>query len=116
MRLPCLLLLLILPCFATVLHAQDLATTCHASSSYDVTVNADSLLFDRSTPAPLRVELQQGTLHTDGVAVHLNAENQDRLALFERELRALVPRVRAVAQDGVDMALQAMQRDRKSVV
>lgn len=93
------------------LHAQDLAATCHASSSYDVTLKPGSLLFDRPAPAPLQVELQQGALRTDGVAVKLNAENQDRLTLFERELRELAPRVRTVARNGVDIAVQAMSRE-----
>lgn len=111
MHLPRLLILFALPWATPLLHAQDLATTCHASSSYNVTVKTGSLLFDRATPAPFHVELQQGALRTDGAAVSLNAENQDRLVLFERELRALVPRVRAVAQKGVDMAVQAMHAE-----
>ncbi len=93
------------------LHAQDLAATCHASSSYDVTVKPDSLLFDRSSPEPQRVELLRGVLRTDGVAVPLKAEDRDRLTLFERELRALVPRVRTVARNGVDMAVQAIRAE-----
>src|SRR6185312_13608502 len=50
------------------------------------------LLFDRPSPAPTRVELQHGNLRTDGVAATLNPEQQDRLTLFERDLRALAPR------------------------
>jgi len=92
-------------------HAQDLAATCHASSSYDVTLDTDRVIFDRAAPAPLRVELRQGVLHTDGVAVRLNAEDKDRLALFERDLRALAPRVRTVAQNGVDLAVQALRAE-----
>ncbi|HZY33281.1 MAG TPA: hypothetical protein VFE75_05915, partial [Rhodanobacter sp.] len=98
LRLPILLLSLFA---AWSTHAQDLATTCHASSSYDVTLKPGSLLFDRPAPAPFHVELQQGALRTDGATVKLNAENQDRLALFERDLRALAPRVRTVARNGV---------------
>lgn len=96
---------------AAPLSAQDLATTCHATSSYDVTLNADSVAFDRATPAPSRVEIRQGLLRTDGVTVRLNAENQDRMTLFERDLRALAPRVRAVAQNGVDIAVQAVRAE-----
>lgn len=92
-------------------HAQDLAETCHASSSYDVTLKPASLLFDRPAPAPFHVELQQGELRTDGVAVKLNAENQDRLTLFERQLRELAPRVRTVARNGVDIAAQALRSE-----
>jgi hypothetical protein len=111
MRLPRLLISLVLSCTGVTLHAQDLATTCHASSSYDVTLKADSVMFDRASPAPFHVELQQGALRTDGVAVHVTAENQDRLALFERELRALAPRARTVAQNGADMAAQALRAE-----
>ena len=39
------------------LHAQDLATTCQASSSYDVTLKPAELSFDRPQPAPFHVEL-----------------------------------------------------------
>lgn len=90
------------------LHAQDLATTCHASSSYDLTVAQGSLLFDRPQPSPHRVELQDGTLRADGVNVPLRAEDQDRLSVFERELRALMPRAKAVADHGVDLLASAM--------
>jgi hypothetical protein len=89
-------------------HAQDLAATCHASSSYDVTVNPSGLLFDRASPAPRRVELQRGSLRTDGRAVPLRAEDRDRMALFERELRALLPRVRQLAGNGVDIAVRTL--------
>lgn len=96
---------------AAPLRADDLATVCHATSSYDVTLRADSLLFDRPAPAPTRVELQHGNLSTDGIAVTLDPEQQDRLTLFERDLRALAPRVRKVAQNGVDMAVQALRAE-----
>jgi hypothetical protein len=99
-----LLLFIVLP-----LQAQDLAATCRASSSYDVTLRPGSVLFDRPSPAPARVELHQGTLHVDGAAVPLNAEDQDRLSLFERDLRALAPRVRTVARHGVDIAAQGLR-------
>jgi hypothetical protein len=101
--------LLLLPVLAV--HAQDLAATCHASSSYDLTLKADSLLFDRAVPAPFHIELQQGALRTDGATVRVNAEDQDRLVLFERELRALAPRVRTLAKNGVDMAVQGMRAE-----
>jgi hypothetical protein len=100
---------------AAPVSAQELASTCHASSSYDVTLNPDELVFDRPSPAPLRVELRQGALRVDGVAVPQGAENQDRLTLFERELRALAPRVRTVAQNGVDIAVQGMLAETSSL-
>ncbi len=106
--LPLIALLLL---SASPVHAQDLASTCQASSSYDVTLTPGGLLFDRPAPAPRRVLITHGSLRTDGVAVVLNAESQDRLALFERDARALVPRVRKVAQNGVEMAVQAVRAE-----
>lgn len=101
-----MLLLSVLP-----VAAQDLASTCHATSSYDVTINTDSVIFDRPSPAPARVELQHGSLRADGASVKLSAENQDRMTLFERDLRLLAPRVKTVAQNGVDMAVRAVQAE-----
>lgn len=88
--------------------AQDLATTCHATSSYDLTVAPDHLLFDRAQPMPRQVELRDGHLRTDGATVSLRPDEQDRLALFDRALRALVPRAKAVANKGVDLLVSAM--------
>ncbi|TAL97571.1 MAG: DUF2884 family protein [Rhodanobacter sp.] len=96
---------------ASPLRADDLATVCHATSSYDMTLRADSLLFDRSARTPLRVVIAHGSLHTDGTAVPLDPEQYDRLVLFDRDVRALVPRVRKVAQNGVDMAVQALRAE-----
>lgn len=97
---------------AAPLHAEDLGNVCHATSSYDLTLRPDgSVLFDRTSPAPTRLELLHGDLRTDGVAVALNAEQQDRMTLFERDLRALIPRVRTVAEEGVDMAARALRAE-----
>jgi hypothetical protein len=108
MRLRRLALILVLSTSSVALHAQDLATTCHATSSYDLTLAPDHLLFDRPQPSPQRVELRDGGLRTDGANVSLRAEDQDRLALFERDLRALEPRVKAVANHGVELLAAAM--------
>lgn len=111
MRLRLLFASLIFAAALPVLHAQDLGGTCHASSSYDLTIKADSLQFDRPQPAPFHVQVADGALRTDGQPVRVPAEAQDRLVLFERELRALVPRVRAVANAGVDLAVRAVHEE-----
>lgn len=91
--------------------ADPLALHCDASSSYDLTVRSDRWVFDRTGAAPNRVEIGPGMLLTDGVPVRLNAEDRDRVALFERGLRALLPRVRQVARHGVDLAAQALREE-----
>jgi Protein of unknown function (DUF2884) len=97
------------------LHAQDLAKVCHATSSYDVTVEPDRLVFDRDAPAPTRVVLGAGTLQTDGQPVALNDEDQDRVDLFQRNLRALMPRVKNVAQHGVAITMQTIHDESASL-
>lgn len=96
---------------ATSAQAQDLASVCQASSSYDVTLQSQGLLFDRPQPAPFRVVLQDGSLQTDGQGVSLRPDEQDRLSLFERQLRALEPRVKAVARHGVDLLAKAVREE-----
>ncbi len=93
------------------LQAQDLANTCHASSSYDLTLESNGLLFDRAEPTPRQVQLDRGSLRVDGRPVRVSMEDQDRLTLFERDLRALVPRVRTVADHGVDLAVRALREE-----
>ncbi|MET0331161.1 MAG: DUF2884 family protein, partial [Dyella sp.] len=102
-------LLLILTCGSAA--AQDLVASCHASSSFDLTISPSGLLFDRAQPAPYRVELVRGDLRTDGTPVRVRAEDQDRLSLFERQLRALLPQVRGVAKQAVDLAVQGLRAE-----
>ncbi|TCV92044.1 DUF2884 family protein [Luteibacter rhizovicinus] len=89
--------------------AQDLSNICHAASSYDVTVNDSNVVFDRPQPAPRQVVMHDGTLSTDGRTVALRPDEEDRVALFERNLRALVPKVKAIASDGIDLAARAVR-------
>jgi hypothetical protein len=91
--------------------AQDLAATCGATSRYDLTIAPDRLQFDRAAPAPRHVELGAGRLVVDGAEVRAGAEQRDRLLLFERELRALVPEVKRVARHGVDLAAAAAREE-----
>jgi hypothetical protein len=94
---------------ALPLHAQDLAATCQASSSYDLTLQPRQLVFERATPEPTRVVVGEGVLRVDGVSVHAAGGQPDRVQAFERTVRALVPRVRAVAERGVDLATQSVR-------
>ena len=54
MRTPGLLIAVAALLLAPLVHAQALETTCHASSSYDVTLKPGNVLFDRASPAPIR--------------------------------------------------------------
>lgn len=99
-------------CFAGGVAAQDApAVSCGVASSYDLTVRADTLLFERPEVAPRSVRMHDGGLATDGRAVALRPDEQDRVALFERNVRALVPKAKAIASDGVDIAARAVREE-----
>jgi hypothetical protein len=100
----------------TAASAEDLLDTCHAGSRYDLSLTAGSLVFERAVPARRRVELRDGALRIDGVPMTLNAEDGDRLVLFAREVRALVPQVRAIAQRGLDLAAGVVRSETRALV
>ena len=90
--------------------AQDVGQlSCGVASTYDLTVRPDALVFERPQVAPRSVRLHDGSLATDGRAVALRPDEQDRVALFERDVRALVPKAKAIASDGVDVAARAVR-------
>lgn len=94
-----------------VAHAQDLSGVCRASTSYDVTLRADSLLFQRAAPTARSIVLSRGALRVDGREIALNEEDRDRVALIERDVRALVPRVKTIARRAVDLGAQAVREE-----
>ena len=50
---------------------DDLADVCRASSSYDLTVSPDALVFERGAPSPRRIEWRGGALRVDGARIAL---------------------------------------------
>lgn len=89
--------------------AQSLLGTCHVTSSYDVTIGDTGVVFDRARPEPRRVRMHDGRLDVDGKPISLDAEDSDRITLIERTVRALEPKVKAIADHGVDLAAQAVR-------
>lgn len=87
----------------------DALDACHARSSYDLTLEGDALLFDRAGAAPRKVRMHDGELVVDGTAVELGPADQGRINAFERGVRALVPEARAIADQGVDLAAEAVR-------
>jgi hypothetical protein len=107
---------LLLAACASLAHAGSLQDTCAASSAYDLVVGADALVFERAAPAPRRIEWRDGRLRVDAAVVRLNTEDTDRLALFARELRALVPKAKAIALRGLDLATGVVRDETRRLV
>jgi hypothetical protein len=93
---------------APPLHAQALAGACGASSRYDLTLSPRSLAFDSGGAPPRHVVVAGGSLTVDGRPVPPAAGQRERLAHFEREVRAVVAAVRALATQAVDVASDAL--------
>jgi hypothetical protein len=105
-------LILVAACFAGGVEAQDMSqVSCGVASTYDLTVQPGALIFERPEVAPRSVRMHDGSLSTDGRAVALRPDEQDRVALFERNVRALVPKAKAIASDGVDIAARAVREE-----
>src|SRR5690606_14861791 len=85
--------------------------TCGASSSYDLDVGTRALHFERTEPAPRRIELGAGELRVDGVDTATDAPTRARLVEFEHGVRALLPRGKRIASDGVELALAALREE-----
>lgn len=94
----------------TQARADSLADVCHASSTYDLTVQPTGLTFDRAVSPPRKVWMHAGALRVDGTNAKLNTEDRDRVRLFERDVRALLPRVKAIAAEGVDLAERELRK------
>lgn len=82
-------------------------THCEIDSKYDLKVEANRLIFSRSDS---EVAFSQGQLSIDGNAVVLSRADSERVAAFEREVRALIPEIKTIAADAVDIAFTALER------
>jgi Protein of unknown function (DUF2884) len=95
-------LLIATPAFAGM-HA------CEASSDYSLSFNDGSLAFRSDSAKPARVELRQGHLFIDGQEQPLTAADSKRIADFESGVRRLLPQVKEIALDAVDIAFDAVE-------
>jgi hypothetical protein len=98
-------------CLPAAAGARELVDACGASSSYDLTLAGDALVFDRAAPAPRRITIEGATLAVDGARVEGDAAQAATLRRFEQVLRAQVPRVRALGRRAVDLALEGVREE-----
>lgn len=104
----------LLPCVVAIAalcagsaHARGF-TACDIDSDYDLNIGKDALTFTRSAGTPQRVVMREGTLVVDGVAQDLTAADTMRIETFERDIRDMVPEVKAIAVQAVGIATEAI--------
>lgn len=81
---------------------------CDIDSEYDLRVRQTQIEFTRHHGAPASVAMRDGRLFVDGHEAAVSADDAMRLRRFEREVRALVPEVKAIAVDAIDIAFTAL--------
>lgn len=97
--------------FAAAATSLDLNARCHVESRYGVQVENDRLDFTRNsagTAGPSRIELVGGSIHIDGQAIALSAADRQRVNQFQLKLRALLPQVKQIAAESIDIAFVAL--------
>jgi hypothetical protein len=100
---------------AVTTQARGLDEVCRARSAYDLTVNDAALLFERRRPGAQRLEIGRGRLAVNGFVVPLDARDRQRIGAYEAAVRALIPRIKALAQRGVDLSAAAVREEAANV-
>ena len=114
MRTRQLLTFLLLGCAGSA-YAQSLPNVCHVTSSYDLSVTKDRLIFDRQGPVPRQVVMGNDAMWVDGQPLQLTTNEQDRINFFQFNARQLIPRVKSVAQYGLSLASQTIYLDLQNI-
>jgi len=81
---------------------------CDMDSDYDVALSPDAITFSRDEGSPRQVVMHDGHLQVDGREAELGSADRERVRQFEHDARALVPEVRAIALEAVQIAFTAM--------
>jgi len=89
----------------------DVDARCRVESRYGVQIDNDRLDFTRKASAgagPARIELVGSSIHIDGQAIALSPADRKRVDQFQSELRAMVPQVKQIAADSIEIAFVAL--------
>jgi Protein of unknown function (DUF2884) len=91
--------------------SPGLAAECEVQSQYDLTLSTGALLFERTKTQHQRIEMRGGRLTVNGVTVALGDSDRRRVMSYETKMRALISRVRTLAQRAVDLAAIALREE-----
>jgi len=86
------------------LHGVD----CDLHSDYAMAVERDAVVFTRTDGSPAEIVLAHGTLVVDGRPVPLGAADRERVLGIENGVRDLLPQVRAIVHDAIQIAFDAV--------
>ena len=81
---------------------------CNFESDYEFSQQGRTLIFSRETAPGKRIMIQDGRMVIDGKELTLAAEDKARIAEFESETRLLIPQVKLVTKEAIDIAFTAL--------
>lgn len=96
--------------FAAQAHDEDKGHRigCNVGSDYGVSPHRRAFLFTNADGQPREIGLGGGRLFIDGKEQRLAPADHQRLRQLESEMQLLVPEVRRVATEAIDIAFTAM--------
>lgn len=86
----------------------DIKIDCDMHSQYQVSMNGQAFVFENDTGRDTRLVLGGGKLFINGKQSALTPADQQRIDVFETELRVLVPEARKVVSEAVSIAIDAL--------
>lgn len=88
--------------------AHNNVELCGIESKYEVSLDGNRLLFEKTGVEPAKVEMRRGRLFVDGREIALSDGDAERIAKYEATVRALVPQAKAIARDAIEIAFTAV--------
>src|SRR3546814_6118268 len=76
---------------------------CDIDSDYDVALSPEAITFSRDDGTPRTLVMHDGSLRVDGREAALSDADRERVRQFEHDARALLPEVRAIAVEAVEI-------------
>ncbi len=101
---------------AAVAHDHDGLDLCDVDSDYDLRLSERAIVFSRDDGSPRTVEMSAGSLTVDGVEMKLSAEDRARIADYEASVREIVPEVKAIAFEAIQIAFGAVEQVARAFV
>lgn len=81
---------------------------CTVRSDYALQAHGSGVLLTRTAGEPRRVRMQDGRLWLDDAERELEPADRQRVRRIEAEVQRLMPEARAIAEEGLNMALDAL--------
>lgn len=87
---------------------KDSHSSCDVSSDYSVSTYRSAFVFSQEKRKPAEIGIGGGRLFIDGKEATLTAADHARLREMEGEMKLLIPEVREVTTEAVDIAFTAL--------